>query len=204
MNYRTQDFLKLIIPGLYVVAFVVGWYLLSHKNDIDTTKINDLTGIIVLLVPFIGFVTGYFIECVMAAIEHLFYIFKGRRPSKTVLSGGMFGLYTLAKKDKILNNNSCNEKSLSNSKAGEILQIAKQAISRDLVEGFRLNSMMARNIFGGQALITILYGFVSDCFCRDRCFYILLVVSLIFLFYWVHHTHVYVKYVLAEYGKTLK
>ena len=202
MNYRLQDLIKLIIPGLYVVAFVVGWQLLFSNNSIEMSKIKDVTGILVLLIPFVGFIVGYFLECIMSAIEHLYYFLGGRRPSKTILNDGFRGLYVLNSANKVRNKHNCS-KPITNDKANEILQIAKQSIDREKVEVFRLNSMLARNIFGSQLFLTILYGSVSDSFYKDGYFYALLAVSLLFFLYWFHHTHIYVKYVLAEYGKTI-
>lgn len=203
MNYRMQDIMKLIIPGLYVLAFFVGRELLSPNSIIDVSRVKDFTSIILLLIPFVGFVVGYFLECLMSAIEHLFYYFGCRRPSKTILDGGIQGVYTLSAKEKILAEHKVSEK-ITNKKANEILQIAKQSINRDIVEVFRLNSMLARNIYGGQIIITILYAFISPCFYKDSYFYGLLIISLLFLMFWIHQMHVYVKYVLAEYGKTLE
>ena len=48
--------MKLIIPGLYVVALVVGWKILFSNNTIDMSKIKDVTNIIVPLIPFVGFI----------------------------------------------------------------------------------------------------------------------------------------------------
>lgn len=195
--------MKLIIPGLYVVALVVGWQILFSNNTIDMSKIKDVTSIIVLLIPFVGFIVGYFVECVMSAFEHIFYLLGGRRPSKTILSNGLWNLYVLNSANKIRAKHFISG-SISNAKANKILQIAKQNIDREKVEVFRLNSMLARNIFGGQIFLTILYSYASDCFYKDGYFYISLAVSLLFFFYWFHHTHIYVKYVLADYGNTLK
>lgn len=203
MNYRLQDLIKLIIPGLYVVAFVMGWQFLTANNSLDFSRIKDITSIIVLLVPFVGFVVGYFLECVMFALEHLFYFIGGRRPSKTLLDDGLHGFYILNVKKEILTKHKVSG-SITNEKANEILQIAKQSVDREKVEVFRLNSMLARNIFGGQLFLTVLYCFASNCFYKDYLFYILMAVSLLFLLYWFHHNHIYVKYVLAEYGKILK
>jgi len=200
MNYRLQDLIKLIIPGLYVVAFVVGWQLLFSNNTTNISKIKDYTSIIVLLIPFWGFIVGYFVECAMSALEHLFYLLGGRRPSKTILSKGLWSLYVLNSVNKICSKHRISG-TISNAKANEILQIAKQNIDREKVEVFRLNSMLARNIFGSQLFLTILYGFASDYFYKDDYFYILLAVSLLFFLYWFHHSHIYVKYVLAEYEK---
>ncbi len=202
MNYRLQDLIKLIIPGLYVVAFVVGWQLLFSNNTTNISKIKDYTSIIVLLIPFVGFIVGYFVECAMSALEHLFYLLGGRRPSKTILCKGLWSLYFLNSVNKICSKHRIS-RTISNAKANEILQIAKQNIDREKVEVFRLNSMLARNIFGSQLFLTILYGFASDYFYKDGYFYISLAVSLLFFLYWFHHTHIYVKYVLAEYEKTL-
>lgn len=202
MNYRLQDLIKLIIPGLYVVAFVVGWQLLFSNNTTNISKIKDYTSIIVLLIPFVGFIVGYFVECVMSALEHLFYLLGGRRPSKTILCKGLWSLYFLNSVNKICSKHRISG-TISNAKANEILQIAKQNIDREKVEVFRLNSMLARNIFGSQLFLTILYGFASDYFYKDGYFYISLAISLLFFLYWFHHTHIYVKYVLAEYEKTL-
>jgi len=202
MNYRLQDLMKLIIPGLYVVAFVVGWQLLFSSKTIDMLKIKDVTSIIVLLIPFVGFIVGYFVECVMSAFEHIFYLLGGRRPSKTILSNGLWNLYVLNSANIILAKHSISG-SISNAKANQILQIAKQDVDCEKVEVFRLNSILARNIFGSQFFLTILYCYASDCFYKDGYFYISLAVSLLFFIYWFHHTHIYVKYVLAEYAKTL-
>lgn len=202
MNYRLQDLIKLIIPGLYVVAFVVGWQHLFSNNTTNISKIKDYTSIIVLLIPFVGFIVGYFVECAMSALEHLFYLLGGRRPSKTILCKGLWSLYVLNSVNKICSKHRISG-TISNAKANEILQIAKQNIDREKVEVFRLNSMLARNIFGSQLFLTILYGFASDYFYKDGYFYISLAVSLLFFLYWFHHTHIYVKYVLAEYEKTL-
>ena len=77
MNYRVQDFINYIIPGLYVIFFVFIWSILSSKSHIDIAKLKDFTSIIILLIPFVGFVIGYFIESMMTCVEHLFYTFKG-------------------------------------------------------------------------------------------------------------------------------
>ena len=61
MNYRLQDIMKMIIPGLYLMALVLGYEILYSDFDIDTSKLKDLSAIVVLLIPFVGFVSGYFV-----------------------------------------------------------------------------------------------------------------------------------------------
>lgn len=62
MNYRLQDIMKMIIPGLYLMALVLGYEFLCSDFDIDTAKLKDLSAIVVLLIPFVGFVVGYFVS----------------------------------------------------------------------------------------------------------------------------------------------
>jgi hypothetical protein len=39
----------------------------------DDKIISNISGILVLSLPFIGFIVGYFIEILMSAIEHILY-----------------------------------------------------------------------------------------------------------------------------------
>lgn len=205
MNYRLQDFIRYIIPGLYVIFFVFIWSVLSSKYHIDTAKLKDFTNVIILLIPFVGFVIGYFIESVMTCAEHLFYILGGRRPSKTILDRKCkFYIISETDRNKIFHRHNISGGSIKNSFAGQILQTAKQKIDRESVENFRMNSILARNIFGSQIVLTIAYSFVTNQFYTNKIWWIFLVISIIFLIYWIHHNHVYVKYIFAEYAKLLQ
>lgn len=200
MNYSLQDFFKYIIPGLYTLAFAFGWYFLS--DDFKATDITGTSSILVLLIPFVGFVVGYCIECVMSVLEHTYYLLGGRRPSKTILTGCT--LYHIKNRKLILSKNGIKSVNCSNKKANEILQAAKQSIARESVEGYRNHSVLARNIFGSQAFLTISYAFIADTFYCDGIFFLLLTTSFFFFIHWCHNLHVYIKYVLAEYSKTLE
>lgn len=206
MSYRTQEILRMIIPGLYLIAMLLiifliggGWNEIA-PND-QTTVIDVLKGasnVVVVLLPFIGFVAGYVIECIMALCERLLYSIGVRRPSKVVLGGSkMYVLSNLENTKKTLGI----EGKLNNGKAGEALQKAKQRIERSSVEMFHDASIMARNIMGSQfvlSVFTLFYcGFLSWEFCG--IFVMLLILSV----YWYHRNCIYVKYVLSEYGKTL-
>ena len=204
MNYRIQDFIRYIIPGLYVVALASGWFLLFRDYSFDTEKISHLSGIIIVLIPFVGFVVGFFIESLMAFIEHLFYIIGGRRPSKTILIGSI-KMYSVAEKDRILKKHNIeNASNLTNKNAGEILLHAKQVINREAVEPFRDNSILSRNIFGSQLVSTISYALIDDNFYTSCLLYAFIAISVLFGLYWFHQNHVYVKYVFAEYAKTIR
>lgn len=204
MNYRLQDFIKYIIPGLYIVFFAFIWNITSPKSHINTKALKDYTSIIILLIPFVGFVIGYFIECLMACIEHIFYFSGGRRPSYTILNKRCH-LYIIAEDDrnKIFRQHKISDSSIDNKSSGKILQIAKQKINRENVENFRINSILSRNIFGSQTVLTIIYILIDQQFYINKLWYVSLIFSAIFLIYWIHHNHIYVKYVLAEYAKNI-
>lgn len=202
MNYRLQDIMKMIIPGLYLMALVLGYEFLCSDFDIDTAKLKDLSAIVVLLIPFVGFVVGYFVECITAGLEHGWYALGGRRPSKNILEGS--SIYPVADIEKIKTKHQISNGSITNDKANEALQAAKQSIpNKEVVEPYRNNAALARNIFGAQLIFTVLLAVLLDTFYTEVYWYLSLVVLLAFLGYWIHHNHVYVKYVLAEYAKSL-
>lgn len=202
MNYRLQDIMKMIIPGLYLIALVLGYEFLCSDFDIDTAKLKDLSAIVVLLIPFVGFVVGYSVECITAGLEHGWYVLGGRRPSKNILEGS--SIYPVADIEKIKTKHQISNGSITNDKANEALQAAKQSIpNKEVVEPYRNNAALARNIFGAQFIFTVLLAVLLDTFYTEVYWYLSLVVLLAFLGYWVHHNHVYVKYVLAEYAKSL-
>lgn len=197
MNYRLQDILKLIIPGLYLMALVFTWLVIEGEITTEDIKsVKDIVPIIVLLIPFVGFVVGYFSECMMSLLEHLWYSLGGRRPSKTILKGSR--LYHLDGAEKILVIHGLTATKLTNDEANQVLHTAKQTIDRTKVEDFRTYTALSRNIFGCQMLFTNFYLLGTEKLCL--CFtIILLTITVMFFIYWMHHNHVYVKYVLAEY-----
>lgn len=202
MNYRLQDIMKMIIPGLYLMALVLGYEFLCSDFDIDTSKLKDLSAIVVLLIPFVGFVVGYFVECITAGLEHGWYALCGRRPSKNILEGS--SIYPVADIEKIKTKHQISNGSITTDKANEALQAAKQSIpNKEVVEPYRNNAALARNIFGAQLIFTVLLAVLLDAFYTEVYWYLSLVALLAFLGYWIHHNHVYVKYVLAEYAKSL-
>lgn len=203
MNYRLQDIMKMIIPGLYLMALVLGYEILCSDFDIDTAKLKDLSAIVVLLIPFVGFVVGYFVECITAGLEHGWYALGGRRPSKNILEGS--SMYPVAGIEKIKTKHQIASGIISNDKANEVLQTAKQGIpNKEVVEPYRNNAALARNIFGAQLVFTVVYAMLIDAFYTDIYWYLSLIVLLVFFGYWIHHNHVYAKYVLAEYEEILK
>lgn len=202
MNYRLQDIMKMIIPGLYLMAMILVLEISQSDFVIDTSKLKDVSAIVVLLIPFVGFVVGYFVECITAGLEHGWYALGGRRPSKNILSGS--AKYPVADIDIVKKKHQISKRSITNYKANEVLQAAKQILlNKEHMEPYRNNAMLARNIFGAQLVFTVVYAVSLDSFYKETMWYISLGVSIAFLIYWIHHNHVYVKYVFAEYAKTL-
>ncbi|WP_418213836.1 hypothetical protein [Bacteroides difficilis] len=201
MTYRLQEILRMVIPGLYLIILLFVTLTFNGVIGLDKvqTFIKDCAAVIVLLLPFVGFVVGYIIECLLASLEHGWYFFGGRRPSKTILTGCK--LYPLADIDTIkIDKKLAND--VTNKACGKVLQTAKQKIDRSEVESFQYTSILTRNLFGSQLLFTIFITFVLDKIGRAWLITSLFL-DLLFLIYWIHHNHIYVKYVLAEYIKIL-
>ena len=207
MSYRTQEILRMIIPGLYLIAMVLilfltggGWgriATLEQNTIIDLLK--GASNVVVLLLPFLGFVVGYIIECIMSICERLLYWLGIPRPSKLVLKGCK--MYLL--------NDTCRIRKelgvgnpITNDNAGKALQKAKLAIQRQSVETFHDSSILARNIMGSQLMLTIYTIYNNYWFSCE--FWAMLILFLLLCAYWYHKSCIYVKYVLSEYEKTLK
>jgi hypothetical protein len=207
MSYRTQEILRMIIPGLYLIAMLLIIFLAGGGwNEIDSndqlTIIDVLKGasnVVVLLLPFLGFVAGYVIECIMAFGERLLYVVGVRRPSKVVLMNSK--IYVVSNLENIKKELAI-DGTITNVKAGNALQKAKQTIERQKVEMFHDTSIMARNIMGSQFLLVVFTAFYSGLFSME--FWGMTVMLLILGIYWYHRNCIYAKYVLSEYSKTLK
>lgn len=210
MSYRIEELIRLIIPGLYLAAIAVGIFISNKWTEITGNNgtaiinfIDSTSGIILLLIPFLGFILGYIVEVLMSFIEHAFYFFGCRRPSKDVLQGFIFksfNPYTLNKRENIALKLGIKNNDYTNKICGEALQKAKQSIDMSKVRSFYYSSIFARNIFGCQVITTVLlFVYVKDCGFE----FLSILLSILFLVFWIHMNHVYVKYVFAEYGKSL-
>lgn len=206
MSYRIQEILRMIIPGVYLIAMLLILILIGGEwnviNDTDKNTIIDVlkgaSNVVALLLPFLGFVTGYLVECVMSFVERLLYVMGMRRPSKVVLRGTKF--YVLSNLTDIKRELAM-EGEITNCKASEALQKAKQKIERQTVDMFHETSIMARNIMGSQLILTVFVAF--NCGLLTNEFYGMIVMLLILSVYWYHRNCIYVKYVFFEFGKTI-
>lgn len=206
MSYKTQEMLKMIIPGLYLIAMLLtvfltggGWNEIVKENQNSIIEVlKAASNVAVLLLPFVGYVAGYVIECIMALIERLLYVIGVRRPSKVILMDSkMYVLYNLVNIKKKLEING----TITNAEAGRALQKAKQAIERQKVEMFYVTSIMARNIMGSQLIVTVFAAYYRGLFSSVFCG--MAMILLILSIYWYHRNCIYAKYVFSEYGMTI-
>ncbi len=168
----------------------------SDESLQDTT--SKFSPIIIVLLPFVGFVAGYFIECIMTWVERCLYWIRIPRPSRIVLNGNN-GLYVIS--DEARSAITGGEQ-VDNKKANRYQQLAKQAVGEnDVVSRGYHQSIMARHIFGAQLLGSIYYLAFAGGWSWGHLFYAAVIV-LVVGFFWYHQTCVYMKYLFAEYGKS--
>ena len=205
MSYRTQEIIRMIIPGLYLIAMLLillliggGWSEIQ-KNDMDTVidVLKGASNVVVLLLPFVGFVVGYMIECLMSFGERLLYTIGVRRPSKVVLMGSK--LYALSNLDDIKKN--LRLKKITNAETSKALKQAKQAIDLQKVEIFHDTSVMGRNIMGSQVVLAVFASINRGLLSWES--FAMLVMLLVLGIYWYHRNCIYVQYVFSEYGRMI-
>ncbi len=201
MKYdRIQETFRYITPGLYLLALILVANFDAIKNDEKLLDaISKFSAIIIVLLPFVGFVVGYFIECIMTWVERFLYLIQLPRPSRVVLNGKC-SLYVV---DDSARNKITKGGKVDNIKANRYQQLAKQTVGeKDTVSRGYHQSIMARHIFGAQLLGCIYY--LVDVGGWPWCHFIYAVlIVLVVGFFWYHQTCVYMKYLFAEYGKTL-
>lgn len=202
MKYdRIQDTFRYITPGLYLLALILAMNFDAIKNDKSLQDaISRFSAIIIVLLPFVGFVFGYFIECIMAWVERLLYAIRLPRPSRVVLNGECC-LYII---DDDVRKRITHGVKVDNKQANRYQQLAKQQVGdKEVISRGYNQSIMARHIFGAQLLGSIYYLAFAGGWSVCHLIYALLIVCLVG-FFWYHQTCVYMKNLFAEFGKTLK
>lgn len=209
MTYKFSDILRMIIPGLYFITLCLG-----TSVDLEIMRIDEATpffklltstfaNVIVILLPFLGYIVGYIINICTSYIERVVYrIKKLKRPSQIVL--GFNEDYRLKDVSKILAHYGINE--VNEQTAHKAFLLAKEEISQsDRINTHFEQSTFARNIAGVQLLFTLiafasmffggLYSLIS--------FVISAVLCVICLYNWRRQSCVYAKYVFSELEKNL-
>ena len=202
MSYdRLQEMFRYITPGLYLLALVliVNFEAISINDKLCDT-ISKLSAVIIVLMPFVGFVFGYLIECLMTWFERLLYFWGIPRPSRVVLNGKC-SLYVIG--DEV-RQAVTTDKKVKNNVANRYQQIAKQTLGdNDVISRCYYQSIMARHILGAQLLASIYYLAFASGWSWGHLF-LAVIILLILAFFWYHQTCVYMKYLFAEYAKYIK
>lgn len=209
MTYKFSDILRMIIPGLYFITLCLG-----TSVDLGIIRIDEATpffklltstfaNVIVILLPFLGYIVGYIINICTSYIERVVYrIKKLKRPSQIVL--GFNEDYRLKDVPKILAHYGINE--VNEQTAHKAFLLAKEEIPQsDRINTHFEQSAFARNIAGVQLLFTLiafasiffggLYSLIS--------FVISAVLCVICLYNWRRQSCVYAKYVFSELEKKI-
>ena len=198
MKYeRIQEVLRYITPGLYLLALVLAINFDVIKGNQETRDtISKFSAIIVVLIPFVGFVTGYFIECLMSLLERLLYWIGVPRPSLVVLRGkSRFYVLGESVRKEIIKN----VKNLDNKSANSCRQEAKQTVAdNEFVNKFYYQSIMARHILGAQIVATVYYLAFAGGWSWCHLIWALLIIALL-VYFWYHQNCVYMKYLFSEY-----
>lgn len=209
MTYKFSDILRMIIPGLYFITLSLG-----ISVDLEIIRIDEETpffklltstfaNVIVILLPFLGYIVGYIINICSSYMERLVYrIKKMKRPSQIVL--GFNEDYRLKDVSKILAHYGINE--VNEQTAHKAFLLAKEEISQsDRINTHFEQSTFARNIAGVQLLYTLI-AFVSMFFgglYSLISFVISAILCVICLYNWRRQSCVYAKYVFSELEKNM-
>ena len=209
MTYKFSDILRMIIPGLYFITLSLG-----ISVDIEIIRIDKATpffklltstfaNVIVILLPFLGYIVGYIINICTSYMERLVYRRKiMKRPSQIVL--GSNEDYRLKDVSKILAHYGINE--VNEQTAHKAFLLAKEEITQsDRINTHFEQSTFARNIAGVQLLYTLI-AFVSMFFAGLYSlisFVISAVLCVICLYNWRRQSSVYAKYVFSELEKKI-
>lgn len=209
MTYKISDILRMIIPGLYFITLCLGLSV-----DLEIIRMDEATpffklltstfaNVIVILLPFLGYIVGYIINICSSYIERVVYRRKiMKRPSQIVL--GFNEDYRLKDVSKVLAHYGINE--VNEQTAHKAFLLAKEEISQsDRINTHFEQSTFARNIAGVQLLFTLiafasmffggLYSLIS--------FVISLLLSLVCLYNWRRQSCVFAKYVFSELEKKI-
>ena len=210
MTYKISDILRMIIPGLYFITLCLG-----VSVDLEIIRIDEATpffklltstfaNVIVILLPFLGYIMGYIINICSSYIERVVYRRKiMKRPSQIVLEFNED--YRLNDVAKLLEHYQISE--VNNQTAHKAFLLAKEEISQsDRINTHFEQSVFARNIAGTQFLFTViaLVAMFLGGFFSFIGFIISLLLFLLCLYNWRRQSCVYAKYVFSELEKEIE
>ena len=184
MNYRYQEVLTWIVPGFYLIAYVLGatWIIIPCDTDIDDWKqwieilggvSNALMALMLFAVPIISLVVGWMING----------------------AGGY--LFRRIKREPIVNayRSVINNPNATQSEAEEKFNLLRETVNLDKLDRFYYRYVFSRNMFTAQGILSILsivllMGYLI--YCCSTCqtlnltvVLLILVISVLMLFgYW--------------------
>ena len=207
MNYKFQDILKIVIPGLYlafaipVVIYMTDSYGQYVPNELLNMLKTPFANAIAVFLPFGGYIIGYLLNVVASGLERFAYEKEWlKRPS----------LHVLQKWDKeyYVKDSECIFKTLGFTKtfSSENTRLAfrkaKMSIKwNDVIHNFYLQSIIARNILMAHIIVIIACAVVLiiDASCAMGVTMIILALIAWCLFLnWRRRSFLYVERVFAE------
>lgn len=161
MNYKFQDILKIVIPGLYL-AFAISVVIYMTDSDgqyVPTELLNMLktpfANAIAVFLPFGGYIIGYLLNVIASGFERYLYEKEWlKRPS----------LHVLQKWDKEYYIKDCDyifktlgfTNTFSSENTRLAFRKAKMSIKwNDVMDNFYLQSIIARNILVAHLVVTV-------------------------------------------------
>ena len=155
MNYKFQDILKIVIPGLYLIGGLLGVLLLSGFISLSSNSAL----VEFLKTPFAnafgGFIIGYILNVIASDTER--YLYKKeilKRPSFHVIQKWDSEFYVCDSK-VIFKALECPEV-VTEENARMAFRKAKMNVQwNDILDNFYLQSILARNMLIPNGLVTI-------------------------------------------------
>lgn len=207
MNYKFQDILKIVIPGLYL-AFAISVVIYMTDSDgqyVPTELLNMLktpfANAIAVFLPFGGYIIGYLLNVIASGFERYLYEKEWlKRPS----------LHVLQKWDKEYYVKDCDyifktlgfTNTFSSENTRLAFRKAKMSIKwNDVMDNFYLQSIIARNILVAHLVVTVACAVVliinlSWTMCVTMI--ILALITRCLFLNWRRRSFLYVERVFAE------
>ena len=207
MNYKFQDILQIVIPGLYL-AFAISVVIYMTDSDgqyVPTELLNMLktpfANAIAVFLPFGGYIIGYLLNVIASGFERYLYEKEWlKRPS----------LHVLQKWDKEYYIKDCDyifktlgfTNTFSSENTRLAFRKAKMSIKwNDVMDNFYLQSIIARNILVAHLVVTVACAVVliinlSWTMCVTMI--ILALITRCLFLNWRRRSFLYVERVFAE------
>lgn len=218
MEFRIQDVLGWIIPGLYLLGICLGFYFFCNQDIItlygstfgqEVIQSDLMTALVVFAIPVIGMIAGYMLNYIGSYLEHLIYSIPFiPRPARLILDNRSsrsriadldllrktLGLCSL---DKLKSNDT-----LDNRLANRCRNKAVQHIAPECVERYYFRMIFGRNLATAQ-LISFVFVLVNQ-FSLNPLVIIMALVSVLLIGCYYRDSSTYTKYCFVEYLRNIE